>query len=122
MTAPTYFTATQSNIVITDESGATITANGNVLFQPNLSEIVAPDDVVILLSPTQGTFDASGVLCADDGGGVGVSLIDNVGLGLAPGALSYTVSYESPQVPIASFEFEAPGTGETLDLSTVMPS
>jgi hypothetical protein len=102
-------------------------ANGNVITE--IDSMVL--DTTIMLDPIQGRFNVDYTSGAPDGalrtlnGSYGVSLIDNVNLGLDPGGLTYRVDYSNVVFDgmgnrhINSLRFTAPGNGATIDLNTV---
>ena len=102
-----------------------VDASGNIITQVISSAL----DATIFLDPIEGRFSVDTSSGTPDGvlralnGTAGVSLVDNVYLGLS--ALYYWVQYSNVLFDgigerlVASFYFAAPGNGSTIDLNTV---
>lgn len=113
------FTVVQANVE-TDTGGTVVPTSGGVItFTPSPREVVSTLlDADVTLTPVTGTF-VNGVLCTTSTGTPGITLVDNVDLGLAE--LRYKVVYQEmgTLVPLVGFSFLAPGTGAEVDLNTV---
>lgn len=117
----------QTNTTTTGGSAPTVGfISGTVTFTPSVTEIDGqPLGATVLLDPIHGRFSSDDGVLRSLNGTTGVGLVDNVGLGLAEGQLSYVVTYTNvnfdglDERQIASFRFAAPGNGDAVDLNTV---
>lgn len=99
-----------------------------VIFKPSVPQVyVAADSTVLRLEPIRTrTNTTTGDLETIDESQV--ELVDNAGLGLQPGELTYLVTFEDVVVPSAKgasvalqqFRFAAPGDGSEVDLGSVV--
>lgn len=134
MTQPTpdvtlsYCTVTQASVidVISDSSSSTGNAPvesfvlGTVTFTPSVGVInsESPSETVYI-DPIVGRFTSDGNGLETFDGTAGVELVDNVGLGLDAGTLTYRVDYHLNGEPAPSFMIVAPGDGTGIDLNNV---
>lgn len=104
--------------------------SGTVTFTPSVSEVSSAElDSTVILQPIRGRFQLPDGVLRTLNGSEGVSLVDNVALGLpAPGekgTLTYRVDYSNVVFDggsdrhMQSFRFAAPGDGSQVDLNTV---
>jgi hypothetical protein len=129
MTAPSvplsYFTVTQPSVVAVDTNAAAGQApqqswvKGTVTFTPSQRIISSESlDATVYLDVVVGYFTSDGHGLEMQNGTAGVQLIDNAGLGLAAGALTYRVNYQLDQSQnTPPFDIAAPGDGSSIDLN-----
>lgn len=126
MTGPalSVFTVTQPGVVgVSTNPGVgpapkVAWVQGTVTFTPSVRVVSSLSlDATVYLDTITGYFtDGRGLQMED--GTVGVQLIDDVGLGLAGGALKYRVDYQLNQSqPTPAFLITAPGDGGVIDLN-----
>lgn len=121
------FMVTQANVIDVVTDNPTSTGNvpvesfvqGVVTFTPSVSVVsLASPSETVYIDPIVGRFSLDGNGLESFDGAAGVELVDNVGLGLSAGALTYRVDYQLNQMPATpSFMIVAPGDGSTVDLN-----